>query len=335
MPHSPAQPSSPHPGELLPKDFSFLLRPEIYHALTPLNVPLAFRNSPKQPSPDTPIPELVARGFFRAAAIAAVQQLTSSSPPIDPKDYRRIFDLLYTRLACLTLIDATSLAAQEVKAFEDLNNASIYVDENTGEHLVPWDLRVLNVRLQALGFGDPRRAVMSYYELAREARENIARAAAKHEHSASELWKERLCDLGIKVAGALIEMDDLPGAAQHLTTVKGGDGKMAMSRALLWLHIGDTDAARRAIRGSDTEGSKAEKVIAALADMGDGDFAAALEKWGALKEDVDDEMVGLNMAVCLLYETKMDEVRTLVYVSTISQVTSDNFLGPSPSGEAR
>jgi hypothetical protein len=48
--------------------------------------------------------------------------------------------------------------------------------------------------------------------------------------------------------------------------------------------------------------------------MGDGDFAAALEKWGALREDVDDEMVGLNMAVCLLYETRMDEVRTLVYV---------------------
>jgi len=311
MPRSPAQVASPRPGELLPKDFSFLLRPEIYHTLTPLNVPLAFRNSPKQPSPDTPIPELVSRGFFRAAAIAAVQQLTSNSPPVDPKDYKRIFDLLYTRLACLTLIDATSLAAQEVKAFEDLNNASIYVDENTGEHLVPWDLRVLNVRLQALGFGDARRAVMSYYELAREARENIARTSAKHETATTELWKERLYDLGIKVAGALIEMDDLSGAAQHLVTLKDkGDGKMAMSRALLWLHIGDSDAARMAIRGLDTQGAKAERVIDALADMADGDFAAALEKWRALKEDGDDEMLVLNMAVCLLYEANLEEVQT-------------------------
>ena len=33
---------------------------------------------------------------------------------IDPSDAPRIFALLYTRLACLTLIDSTPLAAQEV-----------------------------------------------------------------------------------------------------------------------------------------------------------------------------------------------------------------------------
>lgn len=292
------------------KDFSFLLRPEIYHPLTPLNVPVAFRNSPKQPAPDTPLQELLSRGFYRAAAIAAVQELTSSvphAPKIDPADHARIFNLLYVRLTCLTLIDATSIAAQEVKALEDLNNRALYVDEVTGEHLVPWDLRVLNVRLQALGFGDPRRAVMSYHELAREARARIGRATADHDNSGRELWKGRLYDLGIRIAGALVEMDDLEGAGQLLETLRDrGDGKVGLSKALLWLHVGNTDEARKVVG----QGSAGNKVVLALADMADGNFEAALGRWRALKEgeEKEDEMVGTNMAVCLLYMGKMDEV---------------------------
>ena len=180
-----------------PKDFSYLLRPEIYHPITPLNTPTAFRNPARQPAPDTPISELLARGHFRAAAISATQVLTGTgldghhtSPP-DPTDHATIFSLLYTRLACLTLIDATPLAAQEVKALEDLNS-TFYIDETTRLHVVPWELRVLNVRLQAMGFGDPRRAVMSYYDLAREARMHLADAMARHDNSARELWKDLL-----------------------------------------------------------------------------------------------------------------------------------------------
>jgi trafficking protein particle complex subunit 12 len=300
----------------LPKDFSFLLRPEIYHPLTPLNVPISFRNSPNQPNPDAPIQDLLEKGYFRAAAIAAVQELTSTGldgrPPINPLDYKRIFELLYIRLACLTLIDATPLAAQEVKALEDLNNAAIYVDEGTGEHLVPWDLRVLNLRLQALGFGDPRRSVMSYHDLAREAREKISLAAARHDNSARELWKARLHDLGIKIAGALVEMDDLSGAAHHLATLRdSGDGKMYLTKALLWLHLGDPDSARACIKDSGADGARASHVISALCDMADGEYAGALETWKALKDEMEDEMIGVNMAICLLYLGRMDEVRHL------------------------
>ncbi|CRK22411.1 hypothetical protein BN1723_002851 [Verticillium longisporum] len=113
---SPApSPAPPAVRASMTKNFSFLLRPEIYQPLLPLNVPVAFRNSTKQPRPDAPLAELLSQGHFRAAAISAVQELTSASPcaaPIDPTDHRRIFDLLYTRLACLTLCDATSTAAQ-------------------------------------------------------------------------------------------------------------------------------------------------------------------------------------------------------------------------------
>ncbi|PNH43235.1 hypothetical protein VD0004_g4205 [Verticillium dahliae] len=315
---SPApSPAPPAVRASMTKNFSFLLRPEIYQPLLPLNVPVAFRNSTKQPRPDAPLAELLSQGHFRAAAISAVQELTSASPraaPIDPTDHRRIFDLLYTRLACLTLCDATSTAAQEVRALEDLNNAAIYVDDDTGEHLVPWALRVLNVRLQALGFGDPRRAVMSYHDLAREARDQGARAAARHDAAARALWRGRLHDLGIQVAGALVEMEDLAGAAHHLGTLRdGGDGRMALTRALLWLHLGDVAAARRCVRGAHRgEGRHAEQVILALCEMADGEYEAALRLWQALRQEVDDEMVGVNMAVCLLYTGNMDKGREVL-----------------------
>ena len=291
-----------------PKDFSYLLRPEIYHPLTGVNVPTAFRNSPRQPGPEVAIPDLLAGGHFRAAAVAAMQQLTGvgGGPQPEPSDHVRIFGLLYTRLACLTLIDSTALASQEVKALEDLNSA-FYFDDVTGEHVVPWELRVLNVRLQALGFGDPRRAVMSYYDLAREARSHIVDATGRHDHSASELWKDRIEDLGIKVAGALVEMDDLTGAAAHLATLRDRNGgRLAMPKALLWLHLGDVEAARGCVTGQ--EGG--DKIVSALCDMADGDYDAALATWRALRQEAgDDEMVGVNLAVCMLYVGKMEEVR--------------------------
>ncbi|KAK4159814.1 hypothetical protein QBC43DRAFT_326379 [Cladorrhinum sp. PSN259] len=325
--HSPVPPNTPGSfrragGPTRPKDFAYLLRPEIYHPLTPLNIPPAFRNQAKQPLPDTSIPELLARGQFRAAAIAATQALTGTGDPAvlpqpDPNDHARIFDLLYTRLACLTLIDSTALATQEVKALGDLNSAFYFEETPSGNvvHLVPWELRVLNIRLSAMGFGDLRRAIMSFYELAREARGNLAEAIAAHDNSARELWKDRLADLGVRVAGCLVEMDDLRGAAEHLKGLKGRDGeeseKMKMSRALLWLHLGDVDAARACVsdRGNQTV---AEKVVLALCDMADAEYAIAFRKWEELKEETDDEMVGVNMAVCLLYLGKMQEGRVLL-----------------------
>jgi hypothetical protein len=241
--------------------------------------------------------------------------MTPGSTPINPTDYVRIFDLLYVRLSCLCLIDAVPLAAQEAKALEDLNSA-FYTDVDTGLHLAPWPLRTLVVRLQTIGFGDPRRAVMSYYELTREARSEIARAGRAHDHSAAETWKRRLAELGLKVAGALIEMDDLAGAASHLASLPDaqvGEGRLAMSRALLWLHLGDVDAARRCMSQGASGGETGERVVDALADMADGEYDTALTKWQALRDEmsdneIEDEMVGVNLAVCLLYTGRMSEV---------------------------
>lgn len=312
-----------------PKDFSYLLRPEIYQPLTPTAIPAPFRNSPRQPAPDAPIAELLASGHFRAAAIAAVQALTGSGgsqPAPSPADHARIFGLLHVRLSCLTLIDATQVAAQEVRALEDVNSA-FYMDDSSGAHLVPWDLRVLVVRLQAMGFGDPRRAVMGYYDLAREARAQVAEALAGHDNSASEVWKDRLVELGVKVAGALVEMDDLAGARDHLAGLKDlPDGKLSMARALLWLHLGDTAAARRCVQ----EGDSGERVITALCAVADGKYEAALAMWKELNEEMEaDEMVAVNMAVCLLYTGKMEEVKLPFVLSTHSngRVLTDALQG--------
>ncbi|TGJ85840.1 hypothetical protein E0Z10_g2913 [Xylaria hypoxylon] len=324
---SPMRTSAPQRPETS-RDFSFLLKPEIYHQISPLTIPAPFRNPARQPAADTPIPTLLANGHFRAAAIAAAQELTAtnisgSTTPISPTDYARIFDLLYVRLSCLCLIDAVPLAAQEAKALEDLNSA-FYADADSGTHLAPWPLRTLVVRLQTIGFGDPRRAVMSYYELAREARAEIANAGKAHDHSAAEIWKRRLVDLGIRVAGALIEMDDLASATAHLASLAEANGggadadrsRLAISRALLWLHLGDVDTARRCV-AHGVAGEMGERVIDALSDMADGEYDAALGKWRVLREEmsengVEDEMVGVNLAVCLLYTGRMPEGRDLL-----------------------
>ncbi|ERT00686.1 uncharacterized protein SPSK_07539 [Sporothrix schenckii 1099-18] len=350
-----------------PKDFIYLLRPEIYHPLPATaagaNVPQSFRISDRQPNPDeavgaaelsaTALSDLLASGHFRAAAIVAARQLVAQP---DPTDYARIFSLFYTRLACLLLLDMTSLAAQEAKALEDLNSPFYRGEADPNDpsglppHLAPWALRVLHVRLQALGFGDPRRAVMSYYELAREARVRIAAALATHDNSVRELWKARLSELGIQVAGALIEMDDMAGAAAHLanlstpssassssspttTTATLATRRIDMAKALLWLQLGDVDAARAAMgrdgasqaAGDDTAdspfetgksgdaGDLAPRVVAALCDMADGEYRTALAAWRALRDDApDDEMIGVNLAVCLLYVGQMQEGRAVL-----------------------
>ncbi|PHH74721.1 hypothetical protein CDD80_2881 [Ophiocordyceps camponoti-rufipedis] len=282
-----------------PADFSFLLRPEVYHPLTTLHVPPPFLNSNKQSDPDASLDELLQRGQFRAAAIAAVRELTGSG--VDPRDGRRILNLFYTRLACLTLIDATPLAAQEAKAVEDLR---LYV-EGDGGHLAPWPLRLLHVRLQALGFGDARRAVMSYHDLAREARLHIARA--RDDADARALWTARLDDLAIHVAGALVDMDDLAGAVHHLDSLPdagGGGSRLALCRALLWLQVGDADRARQCATRCAHD---ADEVVRALCDMAEADYESALARWQAM--DDDDEIVAVNKAVCFLYLGRMDEGR--------------------------
>ncbi|MCJ1376676.1 hypothetical protein MMC20_007921 [Loxospora ochrophaea] len=287
-----------------PKDFSFLLRPEIYHPLTQLDVPISFRKSSNQPSVSASLPTLLSLGHFRAAAIAAAHQLTNSVLAID---YSQIFDLLYIRLSCLTLINATSLAAQEVKALEDISSP-FYRHSTTQEHLMPWGLRLLAIRLQGIGYGDWRKCLMGYYELAREARLEFARVK-KEERI---FWKDKLEDLGIRVANTLVEMGDLEGAARHLTNLKittEDPAKNEASRSrlvLMYLQIGDLKSAERYVTEDAAEpGDILKSSLKPLLHAAQGNYETAAEEWYQLREESksDSELIVQNLAARPLLES--------------------------------
>lgn len=171
------------------------------------------------------------------------------------------------------------------------------------------------MRLQGIGFNDPRRGVVGYFELARDARRALAalrKAVAEDSESGGatlverQMWEERLVDLGVRVAGALVEMEDLEGAAMHLKTLgEGGDRMVGARRALLWLRLGDVEAARGCVVGRE----EGDGVVLALGEMADGKYEDAATIWEQLAErDGGNEMYAQNLAVCMLYSGQIDEV---------------------------
>ncbi|KAI9783570.1 MAG: hypothetical protein M1839_003740 [Geoglossum umbratile] len=254
---------------------------------------------------------------FRRAAILSARLLTTSTPPTA---HAQIFYLLYIRLITLTLINATPLAAQEVKALEDLSS-SYYRDPLTNAHLVPWELRVLAVRLQGIGFGDWRRGIMGYYELAREARVEGGNASGEER----EVWRGRVKDLGIRVGDSLVEMGDLEGAGRHFEGLRealegSGEEGYREKLALLHLRIGNLSAAQSLYPPSSSADSSSP--LPALISMASGDFHTAATLWSALlaKEPPnetptatrDNALPLQNLAICLLYTGQLSETRRIL-----------------------
>lgn len=314
----------------LNKNFSYLLRPEIYHPLTQVEIPPAFRSEFSRPSQHdsletslATLDDLLMKGHFLPAAHFSAAILTS--PALSQNDYPSIFHLLYIRLASLELTGNTVLAAQEAKALEDLNSSFYLLDadlETAGSvrrqsggaggprHIVPWDFRVLAVRLQSIGFGDSRRSIAGLYELGLEARKQLLRPGiGQQEHGK---WRERLADLGIRVVNALIEMGDLDAARRSLANTeppRQDDTSRIARLALLNLRIGDIDAARQQLESiSGAEGG----LLKPLLSMAEGRYVDAAGEWksirGSHSYNADEAMVTQNLAVCLLYAGKLNEV---------------------------
>ncbi|TPX19620.1 hypothetical protein DIZ76_017412 [Coccidioides immitis] len=299
------------------KSFSFLLRRDIYHPLSQLEVPPAFRSEFRALPPNASLhsallilDDLLSEGHFLLAAHFSAAILTS--PIISSNDHSSIFSLFYTRLACLELCGNTLLAAQEVKALEDLSSAFYYLDSDTGsrsQHVVPWPLRVLAVRLQSIGFGDARRGITGLYELGLEARTQILRPEIGHEEK--NMWKERLGDLGIRAVNTLIEMGDLEAARRSLASMKvpQANGLEIARMVLLHLRIGDIEAARVLLESSPNVSGG---ILGPLLGMAEGRFTDAVTEWRNLREHQviteDETLVAQNLAVCLLYVGKLNEV---------------------------
>ncbi|KAJ9309467.1 hypothetical protein DTO217A2_1085 [Paecilomyces variotii] len=317
----------------LKKDLSFLQRAEIYHPLSQLEIPPAFRAAFTTPSPGEDLPallktldKLLNEGHFLLAAHLCGTLLTSHF--VSPTDSNTIFTLFYIRLACLELTGNGILAAQESKALEDLNSSFYYVSpdlEITGQardqtqkprprHIAPWPLRVLAVRLQSIGFGDARRGIAGLYEIGLEARQEIMRPGI--DKAEKQVWKDRLADLGLRSVNALIEMGDLDAARRSLESLKGPGPESdteKLRRAFLNIRIGDVGTARDILNESTQLG---EGILNPLLDMAEGRYDDAVAGWKSLLEkspSKDQEaMFTNNLAVCLLYIGKLNESRGLL-----------------------
>lgn len=301
--------------ENLSLDVAFLQDPSAYHVL-PTTAPLPFQHASNVPSVAAPIDSLLISGHYRLAAIAAARNIVAAAAPTD---YPTLFHLVHIRLACLCLINEHALAAQEAKVLGDLNSA-FYRHPLTNVHLVPWDLRLLVVRLTALGYGEWRKGIMGYYELARECRESIIRAT---EESDKVLWRRRLRDCGIRVANTLVEMGDLEGAGRHLGTLSKTDGdtdsaearEVLVMETLVWLRVGDLVSARRCLSQASQARSDAllDGSLTALVQLADSDYEAAASSFRALHEQFpEDAMVAQNLAVCLLYTGHIPDAKELL-----------------------
>jgi tetratricopeptide (TPR) repeat protein len=340
----PQTPSSPSTSAQQPgkrstqdKDLSFLLDPSIYHPLSQLDIPLPLRQQlPSPPTADTPLPDsltrldtLLSNGKFLSVASLAASILVSGS--VRPNDSKTIFDLLALRYSCLELTGNSLLAAQESKALEDLNSAFYYVDQpsrsgDTGdtkaepplqENIIPFSLRLQALRLQAIGFSDPRRGVSALYDLGLECREHAASTFVTSEDR--EVWSSRLSEVGIKVVNALIEMGDLDCATRTLTSIKPSNPKNAsvwkMRMVLLYLKIGDIPEAQKLVQGLDETGGQANLLQPLLA-FAEGRYEEAALAWEkSLESGLPSEeavLVKQNLAVACLYSGQIERTREIM-----------------------
>ena len=298
------------------KDLSFLLDPSIYHSLSQLDLPAPFRRPfPPLPTATTPLAQslsmldaLLAKSDFLSAAYLAGGILSSGS--IRPTDTKTIFRLLSVRFSCLELTGGSLLAAQESKALEDLISTFYYYDAPEApkiskedpvppEHIMPFSLRLQALRLQSIGFSDPRRGVSALYDLGVECREHIAHSTTSEDDR--KLWRLRLEEIGIRVVNSLIEMGDVDCARRTLESYvvasTGVSPENAQRLALLYLKIGDIKKAQ----AIDDVGEDLEPLFA----MAEGRYVDAAEQWEARLENGPAEgsnaLLKQNLAVAYLY----------------------------------
>lgn len=336
---NPSAPSSKPQQEMVDelvteeRDLSFLLDASIYHPLSQLEVPGPFRK-PFLPSPtsETPIirsldqlDTLLSQCEFLRAAHFAGMVLTSGT--VRPTDTRTVFRLLAVRYSCLELTGNLLLAAQEAKALEDLSSAFYYDDPNppgkgdddtervgkVPSHIMPFSLRLQGLRLQSIGFSDPRRGVSTLYDTASECREHLTSPNTTREQR--KLWAQRLQEVSIRVVNALIEIGDLDCAARTLETMKPKtpeDAPIWEARMiLLRIKMGDVTKARQVIEASSLK--PAERLaLGALLAIAEGRYKDASRTLLEAEPEIEPSLRALikqNLAVAYLYNGEVQKAK--------------------------
>lgn len=327
-------------------DLQFLLDRRLYHQLPTNDIAPGFADSKHQPPLGSSLESLIQAGHFRRAAETALAELLTSNAG----DAARIFKLLYTRLACLVVISRPDLAADEAVPLTEFLNRNT-PDAKDILPIVPWELRLLLVRLQSIAAPEDdggRRAIMSLYALASEVRSHISHA--KTENASPETistWSDRLIDLSLRVADTLVENDDLATASRHLTTLSQSASisnlpqkeDLTTRQTLLALRTGNLALARSLISTLPPASNLTRETLTAHLQTTQGDFASAVESWRALAaaEDENNEnnsnttttnnvLPLQNLAVNLLYTNRISEAR-----SVLEGIVRDSPAAVSPS----
>ena len=269
------------------------------------DLPEVFLKSQNQPTPRTPLTDLLVGGHFRRAAETSLDELLKCSP----NDATRVFQLLYTRLACLVLVSKADLASHEATPL------TAFLARNPPEAsdiipLIPWELRLLIVRLQSITVADGgRRGIMSLYALAAEVRSNFQTANDARSTSEISRWSSRLHDLGLRVVDTLVEMGELETATRHLDTLVDVDqDELAYRKALLRLRVGDIAGAKRCV--DKVQDALRRSSLRAVLNVAQGDFSKALDEWQQLAETYSGNgFVATNMAISLLYTGQISQAR--------------------------
>jgi trafficking protein particle complex subunit 12 len=317
------------------RNLSFLLEPNIYHPLSQLEVPAPFRRPfPQSLTPPSNVKEsldnidslLSQCDYLRAGHLAG---LVLTSGLIKPTDQRSIFHLLSVRYSCLELSGNVLLAAQEAKSLEDLGSTFYYiepphndampeevVDQPPPKHIVPFHLRIQALRLQSIGFSDPRRGVSSLYDLGAECREHLSSTGLSD--ADRKVWTARLREIGFRVVNALIEMGDIDCARRTMDATKpsGGDelGLWNLRKVALCLRMGLLREARSLVDSttcSEPEKAILESLIAVAEER--FDEAATLLQQPAIGEGHSlAALAKQNLAVARLYQGNVQQARDIL-----------------------
>jgi thioredoxin-like negative regulator of GroEL len=325
-------------------DLSPLLRPSLYAPVPTTAIAAPFLDTTQQPAPDTDLEVLLSHRRFIHAADKATDILTSGS--VSPSSTQKILELLYTRFSCLVIVNQTSLAAKEAKPLVELlaRESGTYTRPYREIFLsqVPWSLRLLLLKLSGLGADVHRRTIMGLYALSTDCRTLAARAKSENDDASFKLWKSRLQDLGLRVAGELIEMGELETARRHLDTLSldtsidaEEEVKTRIRKTLLLLKLGDIQAAETCLAAStsssttstdtDTDTSIQLKVLTALTHFSTSPSTALSSLQSLADQYPSNPLISHNLAIANLY------TNNVVLGSEIleSLVTKDEVVFPT------
>ncbi|KAK5107394.1 hypothetical protein LTR62_001298 [Meristemomyces frigidus] len=284
----------------------FLQNPKLYQQILTDDVAPAFLTSKHQPPAGTSLSDLIRGGHFRRAAGVAAQSILKCNPD----DADLVFQLLYTRFACLTLIARSDTAAEEAAQLLDIlaRNAAESGDLVAA---IPWELRLLLVRLQSMATSDGgRRGIMALYALAAEARAHVKEARMNEDGDETKVWTQRLRDLGLRVADALTEMGELETASRHCDSLTDVDSdEVFFRKVLLRIRVGDVIGAQRSIVKLQDADRRA--ALTALIAVASGTEVS--RTWQTLLDsDTDNAEVANNLSISLLYCGRILEARRVM-----------------------